>query len=123
VRHLPQAILVDGLGLGLIGFGLYRLLQLPVPTLHRLTWAYPFGLVAGVLGGAYNTGGPPIVLYATMNRWPPETFLATLQSCFVVTGLGVIVSHGWGGLWTGQVFQLFALSLPIVLLSVGLGAG
>jgi len=121
VRTLPAEVLVKGLGLFLISFGVYRLLALPVPARQRLTWAYPFGLAAGILGGAYNTGGPPLVVYATMNRWPPETFRATLQSCFLVTGLGVLISHGLGGLWTGQVLHLFALSVPIVIPAVVLG--
>ena len=122
VRHLPSPLLVQGLGIFLIAFGLYRLLALPVPPLYRLSWAYLFGLIAGVLGGAYNTGGPPVVVYATMNRWPPETFRATLQSTFLVTGLGVLISHGVGGLWTEQVLRLFVLSVPVVVPAVWLGA-
>jgi hypothetical protein len=59
VKHLPQPWLVGGLGVFLVGFGLYRLLDWPLPTVRRLAWAYPFGLLAGVLGGAYNTNGPP----------------------------------------------------------------
>lgn len=121
VRILPSALLVRGLGIFLIAFGIYRFFALPMPILRRLAWAYPFGLVAGVLGGAFNTGGPPVVVYATMNRWPPETFRATLQGCFLVTGLGVLISHGLGGLWTAQVLRLFVLSLPVVLPTVWLG--
>ena len=121
VRYLPPAILVKGLGICLMIFGLYRLLALPVPPLYRLSWAYLFGLIAGVLGGAYNTGGPPVVVYATMNRWPPETFRATLQGSFLVSGLGVLISHGLGGLWTEQVFRWFLLSVPMVIPAVWLG--
>jgi hypothetical protein len=121
VRSVTSDLLVKGLGVFLIAFGLYRLLALPVPPLRRRNWAYGFGLLAGILGGAYNTGGPPMVVYATMNRWPPETFRATLQSCFLVTGLGVLVSHGLGGLWTEQVLQLYALSIPFVVPTVWLG--
>lgn len=121
VRTMPSEALVKGLGIFLMAFGIYRLLALPVPVLRRLKWAYPFGLAAGILGGAYNTGGPPLVVYATMNRWPPETFRATLQSCFLVTGLGVLLSHGLGGLWTGQVLRLFVMAVPIVIPAVLLG--
>lgn len=121
VRYLPSEILVKGLGLFLMAFGLYRLLALPVPALHRAVWAYPFGLMAGILAGAYNTGGPPVVVYAAMNRWPPETFRATLQGSFLVMGLGVLIGHGLGGLWTGQVLRLVALSMPVVIPTVWLG--
>ena len=122
VRTMPSEILVRGLGAFLLAFGLYRLLALLIPTLKRLNWAYGFGLVAGVLGGVHNTGGPPLVVYATMNRWPPVTFRATPQGCFVVTGLGVLISYGLGGLLTAQVLQLFALSIPVVIPAIWLGA-
>ncbi len=121
VRYLPAERLVQGLGIFLMTFGIYRLLALPIPPLHRLSWAYLFGLLAGVLGGAYNTGGPPVVVYATMNRWPPEIFRATLQSSFLVTGLGVLISHGLGGLWTEPVLRLFVMAIPIIMPAFWLG--
>ena len=121
VRTLPSELLIRGLGLFLVTFALYRFFDLPLPTLQRGSWAYPFGLIAGILGGAFNTGGPPIVVYASMNRWPQETFRATLQSCFLVIGLGILISHGLGGLWTRQVFRLFALSMPVVIPTIWLG--
>jgi uncharacterized membrane protein YfcA len=121
VKHLPQPWLVGGLGVFLVGFGLYRLLDWPLPTVRRLAWAYPFGLLAGVLGGAYNTNGPPVVVYAAMNRWPPETFRASLQSYFLVTGLGILISHGVGGLWTAQILWLYTLAIPVMVAAVWLG--
>lgn len=122
IRQLPADRLVLGLGAFLIGFGGYRLLRIPFPKLHHPGWAYPFGFFAGVLGGAYNTNGPPVVIYATMNRWPPETFRATLQGYFLPTGLAIMASHGLGGLWNGRVLALFALAMPAVAIAVWLGA-
>lgn len=122
VNLLPQTYLVVGLGVFLIAFGIYRLLRIPFPQVNHPAWAYPFGLLAGVLGGAYNTSGPPVVIYANMNRWPPEIFRATLQSYFLPTGVGILVSHGLGGLWTPQVFYLFVLSIPAVMAAIWLGA-
>lgn len=84
-------------------------------------WAYLFGFVAGVLGGAYNTNGPPVVIYGALNRWPPERFRATLQGYFLPTGLFILVGHGLGGLWTAQVLRLYALALPVVLIAILLG--
>jgi uncharacterized membrane protein YfcA len=121
VKVLPQQLLIGGLGVFLIGFGIYRLMNWPLPSLRRLGWAYPFGLIAGVLGGAYNTSGPPIVVYATMNHWPPETFRASLQSYFLATGLGILISHGLGGLWSSKVLLLYGSSIPVVVAAVWLG--
>jgi hypothetical protein len=83
--------------------------------------AYLFGFIAGILGGAYNTNGPPIVMYGTLQRWSPERFRATLQGYFVPTGLLILLGHGAAGLWTPQVFWLFGCSFPLIMLGVFLG--
>ena len=41
-----------------------------------------FGFFAGILGGAYNTNGPPVVIYGSLRKWSPATFRATLQGYF-----------------------------------------
>ncbi len=109
------------LGILLILFGLYNLVRPRLPALQREVYAYLFGFVAGVLGGAYNTNGPPVVIYGTLRRWPPERFRATLQGYFVPTGLFILTGHALAGLWTMQVFRLYACCLPLVFLALFLG--
>ncbi|ASC69379.1 hypothetical protein XM38_003060 [Halomicronema hongdechloris C2206] len=121
IRTLPGDWLADGLGVALIGFGLYRLGRVTLPRLIHPGWAYPFGFVAGILAGAYNTNGPPVVVYGNLCRWPPERFRATLQGYFLPTGLAILASHGLGGLWSVHIFQLYGLSLPLVFLAVWMG--
>lgn len=121
VQVLPNQGLVRGLGGLMIAFALYRLAQIKLPTLTQPVWAYPFGFVAGVLGAAYNTNGPPVVIYGNLSHWPPQKFRATLNSYFFPSGLVILVSHALGGLWTREVFWLFGLSLPGILVAVWLG--
>lgn len=121
VQGVPGEGLVQGLGGLMVAFGLYRLAQAKLPLLIHPAWAYPFGFAAGVLGAAYNTNGPPVVLYGNLNRWTPEQFRATLNSYFFPSGMVILVSHALGGLWTAQVFWLFGLSLPVILVAVWLG--
>ena len=73
------------------------------------------------LGGADNTNGPPVVVYATLRDWPPERFPATLQGYFLPTGLLVLLGRGAAGLWSGQVLRLFAVSLPALVARAWLG--
>lgn len=47
------------LALVIIGFSLYCLLRPKLFALRHEWAAYPFGFLAGILGGAYNTNGPP----------------------------------------------------------------
>jgi uncharacterized membrane protein YfcA len=109
------------LALIIIGFSLYSLLRPRLFTLRQEWTAYPFGFLAGILGGAYNTNGPPVIIYGTIRRWPPDRFRATLQGYFFPSGLIIIAGHGLGGLWTTAVGSHFLLSLPAVLLSMWIG--
>jgi uncharacterized membrane protein YfcA len=109
------------LGAVLIGYGLYNLISPKLPYLKTEALSWPFGLASGVLGGAFNSNGPPIVIYGTLRRWVPESFRATLQSVFLPTNLMVISSHAVAGLWTADVLKLYAYSLPLMLLATLIG--
>ena len=121
VKVLPGTLITRPLGIFMIAFGLYRLANLQLVKLDSALWAFPFGFVAGILGGAYNTNGPLIVVYGEMRRWLPAQFRATLQSYFMPTGLGIVVSHAVAGLWNLKIFQLYGLSLPGILVAIAIG--
>lgn len=109
------------LGGVLIGYGAYNLLRPGLPPLHDERWAFPFGFVAGILGSAYNTSGPPVIIYGAMRRWSPDVFRATLQGFFLVNGAMIAAGHAMAGLWTAQVLWLTLLALPGLM--VGMAAG
>jgi uncharacterized membrane protein YfcA len=116
--HTASERVVKGvLGLGLVVYGVYNLITPGVPAVHHEKYAWPFGFLAGVLGGAYNTSGPPVVIYGTLRRWSPEHFRATLQCYFLFTYFATMVSHGVARLLTPVVFELFLWALP------GIGIG
>ncbi len=121
IRTVPEPLVVGALGILLILFGIYRCTNAPLPKLHYPSWGYGFGFVAGILGGAYNTSGPPVVIYGTMQQWPPTRFQATLQGYFLPTALTILVSHGLAGSWTEQVISLYLWSIPGILAGVGIG--
>jgi uncharacterized membrane protein YfcA len=121
LRLAPAALVTQVLGVILIGFGLFSLFRPALFTLTHPAWSYVFGFLAGVLGSAYNTAGPPLVLYSAAQRWPPDRFRATMQSVFLLITLLVLVSHALAGLWSPWVFELYALSLPLLLLAIWLG--
>ena len=109
------------LGGVLVGYGAYNLLRPGLPPLRSELWAFPFGFVAGVLGSAYNTSGPPVIIYGTMRRWSPDAFRATLQGFFLVNSVLIAVGHAATGLWTAEVLWLTIFSLPA--LALGMVAG
>jgi hypothetical protein len=109
------------LALIIIGFSFYCLVRPRLITLKHEWAAYPFGFIAGILGSAYNSNGPPIVIYGTVQKWPPDHFRANLQGYFFPANVIIIVGHWMGGLWTPTVGWYFTLSLPIILVSILLG--
>jgi uncharacterized membrane protein YfcA len=100
------------LGTVVLGFGIWSLRNPAMPQLKSPWWNFPFGLSAGILGGAYNTAGPPLVIYAALKRWPPDVFRVILQAYFLPAGLLIVALHGYHGRITGDVLKTFALTLP-----------
>lgn len=121
LKNAPESIIKAILGALLIGFGLYQLIRPRLPEIQKEWAAYPFGFTAGILGGAYNTNGPPVIIYGILRRWSPEHFRATLQGYFFPTGLAILVSHGLTGLWTADVFRLYLYALPVIFLAIFIG--
>ena len=121
LKTAPESAIKAVLGILLIAFGLYNLITPKLPTFGNEKLAYVFGLIAGVLGGAYNTSGPPIVVYGTLRGWSPDSFRTTLQAYFLLTGGTILISHGLAGLWTPTVLRLYAYALPIIMLAIFLG--
>jgi uncharacterized membrane protein YfcA len=122
LARLPEAPLKIALGLIILLYGLSGLVR-PGARLENEKPHYPWlvGWFAGVLAGAYNTSGPPIVAYGMLKGWTPESFRATLQGYFLPVGLAVLIGHGLAGLWTGTVFRFYFASLPAIVLGVLLG--
>jgi uncharacterized protein len=109
------------LALIIMGFSGYSLLKPRLIKPIKEWLAYPFGFLAGILGGAYNANGPPVIIYGTLHKWMPDEFRATLQSYFLPSSVIVAAGHGLGGLWTREVGAYFFLSLPLTLFAVWIG--
>ena len=121
LTSVPESMVRGILGLVLIGFGLFNLVGVGLPYLASHWLALPFGLLAGILGGAYNTNGPPIIIYALFRGWTKDQFRASLQGFFLVSNVLIIAGHGLTGLWTREVIYQFIYSIPLVGLAVFLG--
>jgi uncharacterized membrane protein YfcA len=119
--RLDENLATSILGIVIVGYALYALLGLKLPRLEGSLWAYSAGLIGGLLGGAYNTSGPPVILYADCRRWQPDVFKSNLQGYFVIISLAVLAAHILNGNITPQVWNAFWWTLPFIC--VGLLAG
>ena len=117
LRRLEERTALLVLGALLVSYSLYGLLQLRLPRLGSPLWAVVAGFLAGVLGGAYNTAGPPVIVYGHCRRWPPSTFKANLQGFFLVVSAWVVINHALAGNLVRPTLNLFFIGL------LPLGAG
>ncbi len=69
-------------------------------------WPLGAGVLAGLLGGAVGTPGPPAILYAATQDWSPRTVKANLQAFFFVNQSTILVGYWWSGLLTSEVAGL-----------------
>lgn len=86
------------------------------------TWtAPPTGLVAGVLAGAFGTGGPPLIVYYQLGDADKRAFRANLMAIFLIVSLLRIPSYALAGLITAERLLAAAALLPAVLVGAYLG--
>jgi hypothetical protein len=121
LRFVPRATASVVLGLLLVLYGVYSLLPTPVVRAVSPRWAYPTGALAGALGSAYNFNGVPVVVFGTLRGWAPPVFRGTLQAHFLFSGVLVVGGQALGGLWTAELPELFALSLPAIVVATVAG--
>jgi hypothetical protein len=121
LRGLDEKITLSILGVIIVGYALYALLNFRLPKLEHPLWAYIAGFFAGIFGGAYNTAGPPVIIYGNCRGWEPAEFKANLQGFFIINNFVVLLSHFLAGNVTPLVWRKFLLIIPAVVLGVVAG--
>ncbi len=128
LRRVGERWVLGALGVVIVLYALYSLARsagfaIPLPLRRASRGAesalipVATGLIAGVLGGAYNTSGPPLILYGDLHRWEPDEFRGNLQTLFLLNDIFVITGHLVAGNMAPAVLHGYLMALP------GLGAG
>ena len=121
LRNFDERFILSVLGIVLMGYALYALLSPKLPELRHAAWAYGLGFLAGMLGGAYNTAGPPVIVYGDCRRWRPDEFKSNLQGFFLLNDALVILTHAASNNLTPLVWQNYLMALPVLGLGMWLG--
>jgi uncharacterized protein len=121
LRYIEESVILMFLGFVLVGYASYALLGFRLPELKGRVWAYLAGFLGGLLGGAYNINGPPIIIYASCRRWEPDVFKGNLQSFFLLNSFVIVIGHAIGESFTSEIWRMFLAGIPGVIL--GLLAG
>lgn len=80
-----------------------------------------FGLFSGIVGSAYNMGGPPVIVYGALRNWSPTTFRATIFCYYLPLSIFTVMSHVLAGLVTVNVVKYYGYSLPIIAFTAVIG--
>ena len=116
--HAIQSLL----GLILIAYALYGLVRPVTPRLRSHRWAYPAGFAAGCLSGAYNTPGPPVVVYGSLRQWPKDEFRTVLQTFSSFNAALIVSSHAVAHRLTTEVLTFYSYAAPALLLGILAGS-
>ena len=121
LSRLDEGIVMTLLGVIITGYALYALLNIRLPTLSHPAWGYGFGLLAGMLGGAYNTSGPPVIVYGNCRNWKAEEFKSNLQGFFVVSSFAIVLGHALNRSFSPEIWRYFWISMPAMAIGVFAG--
>ncbi len=84
----------------------------------NVNWGYVFGLISGILGGAFNTNGPPIIVYFYLQGMKKEELKASITGYFIFTSSLIVLSHLISGVATVNTYITFAKFIPVVLIGI-----
>ena len=74
------------------------------------------GFIGGILGGAFNTSGPPVVAYVGSKPWEPREIRATLLSYFMLVSVFQLSLFVYGGLLEAEAaMTALPMALPLAL--------
>ena len=122
LSRLPAEVMKTGLGIILILYALYILWRPTGVRLSSMRWAVLAGFLSGCLGGAYNTSGPPVIVYGTMRGWSRDRFRSVLQAFFLIVAGQVVLSHFFAHHITLDVQRSYVFLAPVALGGIFVGS-
>ena len=109
------------LGIILILYASYNLFGWSMPALTNPAWAYLAGFSSGILSGAFNTGGPPVIVYASTRSWSADRFRGNLQTYFLIISVFLLLGHGLSGNLSPDVWRMAFFAVPALIVGQWVG--
>ncbi len=121
LNYTPLAVLKLGLALLIIIFSVYSYAQPDFRLRVSNWWGLIVGVIAGCLGAALSSNGPPMVIWASLQDWDKDEFRSNLPAYFGITGIVSLVVYQFTGLMTATLWQYFFYSVPASLFGTFIG--
>jgi len=109
------------LGIVLILYSIYSLFYKRIIVRLPDWTGYIFGFFSGLMGGAFNIGGPPVVFYISTKEWSKIDIISSLSLFYVVASTLIMLFHIWAGNITGDIVVTFLEILPAEFIGMLLG--
>jgi uncharacterized membrane protein YfcA len=109
------------LGCVLIALAIFYLSRAKKFHIKASGWSYLFGLLAGILGGAYAFRGIVFAVYASLRNWSPEQFKGTIHGFYLLSGIFIPFGYFGAGLVTSRVIGLFFVMMPVAIVATQIG--
>jgi len=122
LKHIPAEMLAIIVGIIMVAFTSYQLLAKPTAKQLGIPSTILAGFVSGVLAGSIGAGGPPVIVYSSLQPWTKDQAKATLAFYFAICGAMVSITHAYTGLITQEVLKLFLISIPALIVGILLGS-
>jgi len=121
LKNVAPGLIMKILGTVLILFSVYKIVTPRVKLTFSRLWAIPTGFLSGILGGAFGTDGPPVVVYAALRPWAKEQVVGMLQSFFLFANAIIIGTYQYHGLLTNSVLKTSFVAAPFAIAGILIG--
>ena len=122
LKHANDLVIKRLLGIVLISYSIFCMYAHLKPKRLHLSWGVLAGFLTGVTGAAFSAGGPPTIIYTSLNDWNKDAIKATLSGFFLLTSVLTTIAHALAGIITKEVLGLFLWSIPSMILGTMIGA-
>lgn len=120
--NLPKPPLLIGLGLFVGAFGIRSLMFLHGDSTVSRWWSLPTGLLGGIVGAVFGTGGPPYVIYLSRRIHNKRQLRATFSGLFILDGGLRVIIFGFSGLLNQESMLTASIAgLPILIIGLYVG--
>jgi uncharacterized membrane protein YfcA len=116
-------LLRKAIGLFLLLYSLFMLVQPPLPAIVRggRIGDGVVGMISGAMGGAAGLSGAIMPIWCDLRGWRKDEQRAIFQPFIIVTQLAALAFLGGIGTLDGETLRLIALELPVIVLGVWAG--
>ncbi len=117
----PTGALKIILGIIVLLFVIFTIFRFIKHTGVKKEYGIIYGLLSGLLGGAFNTNGPPVLIYFYLKGWDKTRQKSMITGFFIFSSTFIVLTHLIGGISSGKTYIDFLTTLPAVLIGIFIG--